>query len=377
MIFSRIYERYLAKQIYLAGLFILLAFVALFVFFDLLNALSDVGQAQYSTMMAVFYVGLQAPIHFYEILPLAALIGSIYVFAQLANHSEFTIFRLAGLSRSRALWSAFKIGIPIVLVTYLVGEFLGPYSAQFAERLKLKALGQTIATGLRSGLWVKDKVTQDGRGNRFVNIRSLQLNGNVNGIDIFEFDNEFRLRSITQATTAEYKTQGKWLLKEVKQTFFHTLENKNVLMPAHKTELKQLAELEITSELTPQILEVLLVSPDRMALIDLFLYVRHLDNNKQDSQRYEIALWKKLVYPLTVLVMMVLALPFAYLHVRESSIGFKVFGGIVLGMSFHLVNSLFSHLGQLKGWFPPLVALSPAAFYLLLALLALYWVERH
>lgn len=377
MIFSRIYERYLAKQIYLAALFILLAFVALFTFFDLLSALGDVGQAQYSAMIAAVYVGLQAPVHFYEILPLAALIGSIYVFAQLANHSEFTIFRLAGLSRSRALWSAVKIGLPIVLVTYLVGEFLGPYSAQFAERLKLKALGHTISTGFRSGLWVKDKVTQSGQGNRFVNIHSLQPNGDISGIDIFEFDEKFHLQSITQASTAEYQTQGKWLLKDIKQTLFYTLNNQNVLMPAHKTQLQQLPTLSIASELTPQILQVLLVSPDRMALIDLFSYVRHLDKNKQDSLRYEIALWKKIVYPLTVLVMMALALPFGYLHVRESSIGFKIFGGIVLGMSFHLVNSLFSHLGQMKGWFPPFVALLPAVCYLLLALLALYWVERH
>lgn len=377
MIFPRIYERYLAKQIYLAALFILLAFVALFAFFDLLNALGDVGQAQYSAMIATLYVGLQTPVHFYEILPLAALIGSIYVFAQLANHSEFTIFRLAGLSRSRALWSAVKIGLPIVLATYLVGEFLGPYSAQFAERLKLKALGHTISTGFRSGLWVKDKVTQSGQGNRFVNIRSLQPNGDINGVDIFEFDEKFHLQSITQASTAEYKTKGKWLLRDIKQTLFYTLNNQNILMPAHKTQLQQLPELTISSELTPQILQVLLVSPDRMALIDLFSYVRHLDHNRQDSQRYEIALWKKIVYPLTVLVMMALALPFAYLHVRASSIGFKIFGGIILGMSFHLVNSLFSHLGQMKGWFPPIVALLPAACYLLLALLALYLVERH
>lgn len=375
--FSSVYERYFAKQIYLTALFILLAFVSLFIFFDLLGTLGDIGQGRYSLLIAIGYALLQGPTHLYEILPLAALIGSIYVFAQLANHSEFTILRVAGLSTGKALRSALKIGIPIVIATYFIGELLGPYAAQLAERIRLQALGQSISTGFRSGIWVKDKITSSGIGNRFINIRNLQPNRDISGIDIFEFDSMFRLQSIIQAQTAQYQSKGLWQLDQVIHTQFHTLQDSTDLVPNHEAKLQRLDNLQIQSELTPKILEVLLVTPDRMALIDLFRYTRHLRSNKQDSQQYEIALWKKGVYPLTVLIMMVLALPFAYLHARGSSIGIKVFGGIMLGMSFQLVNSLFGHVGQINNWSPPLTALLPALLYLFIALASLYWVDRH
>ena len=377
MTITRIYERYFAKQIYISALFILLAFVGLFSFFDLLGAISEIGRGHYSLTIAIAYALLQAPTHFYEILPLAALIGSIYVFAQLANHSEFTILRIGGLSTTKALRSLLKIGLPLVIVTYLIGELLGPYAAQLAERVRLQALEQNISSHFRSGIWVKDKITHSGHGSRFVNARSLGTNGNVNGIDIFEFDPEFRLQTIIQANVAIYRNNGKWLLQQVTQTDFYALENNNALLPTHQTKLQHLPQLEINSELTPQILAVFLVSPDRMALVDLFFYVRHLNKNKQDSQRYSIALWKKLVYPLTIFVMMALALPFAYLHGRAGGIGLKIFGGIMLGMSFQLVNSLFGHVGQLNAWSAPLTALLPTLLYLSLAATALYWVGRH
>ncbi|MNT44659.1 Lipopolysaccharide export system permease protein LptG [compost metagenome] len=131
------------------------------------------------------------------------------------------------------------------------------------------------------------------------------------------------------------------------------------------------------SELTPQILSVLLVTPERMSTLDLFRYIRHLRDNKQDTQRYEIAFWKKVIYPLTLFVMMALALPFAYLHARAGAVGVKVFGGIMLGLSFHLSNTLFSHVGLLHTWPPIISALVPGTLYLMVALLALRWVDRH
>ena len=65
----------------------------------------------------------------------------------------------------------------------------------------------------------------------------------------------------------------------------------------------------------------LLVAPERMSLWTLFSYVQHLRENRQESGRYEIALWNKIVYPFAILVMMVLALPFAYYQQRAGGVG--------------------------------------------------------
>ncbi len=151
----------------------------------------------------------------------------------------------------------------------------------------------------------------------------------------------------------------------------------DALAPDFRGEQTRLPKQDMRSELTPQILSVLMVTPDRMATLDLFQYIRHLRDNKQDTQRYEIALWKKVVYPFTVLVMMALSLPFAYLHARAGAVGLKVFGGIMLGLSFQLVNNLFSHVGLLNTWPAIFTAILPGALYLAVALVALRWVERH
>jgi lipopolysaccharide export system permease protein len=102
-----------------------------------------------------------------------------------------------------------------------------------------------------------------------------------------------------------------------------------------------------------------------------------LNENHQDAQRYNIALWRKLLYPFAVFVMLVLSLPFAYLHTRAGVVGVKVFGGIMLGMSFQLINTLFSHMGTLNTWPAPLTAATPGLIYLVLGLVGLKWVDRH
>jgi lipopolysaccharide export system permease protein len=119
-----------------------------------------------------------------------------------------------------------------------------------------------------------------------------------------------------------------------------------------------------------------MVSPDRMSALSLFSYIRHLQENRQATERYQIAFWKKVTYPLAVVVMMALALPFAYMQTRSGGIGYKVFGGIMLGVGFHFTNSLFSHLGMINTW-PPLLAVSvPSLMALALALALLVWVDR-
>jgi len=145
---------------------------------------------------------------------------------------------------------------------------------------------------------------------------------------------------------------------------------------ALRAQRESLATLDWTSELTPALLGVLAIVPDRMSVVALFQYVRHLRANQQRSDRYEIALWKKVVYPFVIVVMMMLALPFAYLQARAGGIGYKVFVGIMLGVAFHFMNGLFSHLGLLNTWSPWLAAMIPGGVALLLALGMLAWVDR-
>jgi lipopolysaccharide export system permease protein len=185
-------------------------------------------------------------------------------------------------------------------------------------------------------------------------------------VRIFDFDPGYRLRQITVAQRAEYAGKGVWRLVDVAQTSF----------TAQGPRTERRAEAQWRSAVSPDMLDALIVRPERMSAWALYKYTRHLAGNRQKTERYEIALWKKILYPLAALVMMALALPFAYMHARSGMVGFKVFLGIMLGIFFHMLNNLFSHIGLLQNWPPFSAAVMPSAAFLAAAMLMMWWVER-
>jgi len=233
-----------------------------------------------------------------------------------------------------------------------------------------------------SGAWIKDKLRDnDGRGKikngiRYINVGALENNQTIRGFRMYEFDEKYNLLVSRTAETVRFIGEGSWRLNKVTETRFTEKPGESVLDPSFNTEIKRLDTLDIETDVSPQLLGALLIKPDRLSIIDLFNYINHLKENKQDYQRYAISFWKKVIYPFTILVMLALALPFAYLQTRSGAIGYKVFGGIMLGISFQLFNSLFSHLGLLGEW-PALVsAITPAMIYFILALVGIRWVSK-
>jgi lipopolysaccharide export system permease protein len=381
LLFPFIYERYLAKQIYAAFGFILFALVALFLFFDILSELGSV-QGGYTLPIALLHVLLKAPSRISEIIPIAALIGSIYVFAMLASQSEFTILRIAGLDVKRGLIALTKISLPLVILTLVMSEWAGPYAENKSEQIRMKALGATYASQFKTGVWVKDRLRdEDGSGPvrpgvRYVNVGKVDKDNEIRDIRMYEFNDNYNLLSIRSAPSGHFDETGIWVLNDVTETRFKETKQTDPLNPVFSAQTFTHPILTLESEVTPQILSVLLISPEKMSIVSLGRFINHLQENKQDVQRHSIAFWKKVVYPFTIFVMLALALPFAYLKVRAGSVGIKVFGGIMLGMSFQLFNSLFSNVGLLSAWPTFLTALIPPMLYFLLALAALRSVSK-
>ena len=380
-LFPKIYERYFAKQIYVSFGFILFALVALFLFFDVLSELGSVN-AKYTLPLALLHVLLKAPSRMVEIIPIAGLIGSIYVFAMMASQSEFTIFRVAGLDIKRSLLTLGKVSLPIVVFTLLISEVMGPYAESLSERIRMQALGSTFSSQFRSGVWVKDQLRDsDGSGPirpgvRYVNVGTIDQNDQIRQIRMYEFDPNYRLLSIRSAASGRFDNRGIWELNDVSETRFTERRSNDPLDAVYSAQTKVIPKLSLESQVTPQILNVLLISPEKMSIVSLGRFILHLQDNKQDMQRHAIAFWKKVIYPFIIFVMLALALPFAFMKVRAGSVGIKVFGGIMLGMSFQLFNTLFSSIGLLGALPAFLTAIFPPLVYLILAFLSLKWVAR-
>lgn len=388
----KILQRYFAVSILQAVAFVLLAFLALLAFMDLTGELTSVGKNGYGIQHALLYVLILVPGHIYEVMPVAALIGTIYTMAQFASSSEFTIMRASSMSTRMAAGMVFRVGVVLVVITFIFGELIAPRTTPLAEKVRLTARGATISGEFRSGIWTKDIIKSEGLsgkvlGSRFFNVREVRPDGQLFDVKLYEFDTDFRLRSLIIAKRATFQGDSTWRLYDVTENRFTnpallasgsvaSLQN-NFGQETSAIDTVSSATRDLVSEITPKILSVSRRDPERMSANELAVYTRHLQENKQETERFKIAFWKKLIDPLAIFVLMALALPFAYLHTRSGGVSLKIFVGIMIGVSFILLNTLFSHLGMLTTWPAFLTAIAPSALFLLLALGALWWVERH
>ena len=361
-------RRLIYGEVFSAVLFVTLAFLALFSFFDLVDQLPAIGRPGlgegYKIPQAVTYVALLIPSHLYELLPITVLIGTIFVMTRLAQSSEVTILRTSGLGPWRALRTLLVTGVVFVVATFVVGDYLAPWADRTAQLLKARYQGN-ISVG-QTGAWLKEKQTF---GQFAVNVNSLTSEGSLQGVRIFEFDNQGFLVSLTKADTAKFVDAG-WQLEQAQRTEFKARAEPS----QDKLERQTVPSLRWPTEISAEMVSAAVLRPDRMATLDLFQYIRHLDANNQSAERYEIEFWKKVFYPLSCLVMVVLALPFAYLHFRSSGISGYVFGGVMAGISFFFLNNVMGYIGELQHWQPWLTAALPGMIYSLISLTAFGWL---
>jgi lipopolysaccharide export system permease protein len=304
-------------------------------------------------------------------MPIAVLIGAIYALARLAQSSEYTILRTGGLGPGRALALLAGLGVAFGVVTYVIGDHLAPLADREATEVRARATGSGIRVG-RTGAWLRDHAsTADGARSYAINIGSAGSGGALNDLRIFEFDADGRLLARIAAETAQIGGDGTWDLHRVDVTRW------SVGSAAPQATRTQLPQMRWPSTLSAGVVAAAVLPVSNMSTVELFRYIGHLEGNEQAAQAHEIQFWKRALYPFACLVMMGLALPFAYLHGRAGGVSFKVFGGIMLGISFVLINNVAGHLGMLRDWTPWIVAAAPSALYLLMSLAAFSWLVRY
>ena len=354
-------------EIIRAVTFVLVGFLALFLFFDVVDELQNLSRLAsqgYQLQHALIYVALKTPGHVYELLPISVLIGAIFVMARLAQSSEFTILRTGGLEPWMALSSLLKLGLIFVGLTFFFGDYAAPWAERQAQQIKAPYQGQ-LTLG-QTGAWLREK---QGTQQFAVNVRRFDGIDQMEEVRIHAFNERGQLLAITHAQKAQIQS-GQWQLQQV--------DHKSILGPSPQ-QAAQLSAVKLGTKVWPtgisaDMVAAALLSPDRMSTWELFGYMRHLSVNNQNAQRYEIEFWRKVFYPLSCLVMLVLALPFAYLHFRSGQIAGHVFGGVLAGISFALLNNVFSFIGNLQNWQPLLTSAAPALLYSAVSLAAFWWM---
>lgn len=373
----RTVRRLLYKDIVGSVTLVLMAFLSLVYFNDFVDELDRMSRIGVGAGKAALLAAMEIPGNFYTLFPIAVLIGAIVALARLAQSSEFTILRTGGLGPARALGLLARLAAVFAVMTFAVGDYVAP---EFERRSdELRSSFSRDANPAKRGAWLKDHQRVDGQDRSYsVRVGRVGSKGELEDVRIFEFDTEGRQMSRTEATHAEVDAQGLWHLRGVKRTVWNpAAAAQATTVGAVVVSEQQMDELDWQSSLHAGVIAAAVLPAMSMSTVELYRYTRHLSAQEQSAQAHNIQFWRKALYPFACFVMVALALPFAYLHGRSGGISIKVFGGIMLGISFVLLNNVAGHLGLLKNWTPWVVAATPSLLYLGLSMAAFTWLVRY
>jgi lipopolysaccharide export system permease protein len=350
-------SRYIAGEVVKGSLIAVLILLALLNFFTFADELGDLGRGNYGLASIVQYLILTSPRNFYELMPSAALVGSLVTLGALANHRELVAMQAAGASRVRIIAAVLAGGMLLVLISIGIGEYIAPVAERAAHTLKATALQKQIASRTRYGFWVRD-------GNVFINIRQIERPESLGDINIFRLDETQKLDSATHADKAVY--DGKqWRLDNILESRF--------LDDGIVTEQKPYADW--SSVLAPNLLNAFVISPENLSAIELARYINYLKENGQQSSYVELAFWGRIVNPAVTLVMLLVAAPFVLPVRREVGIGQRIVVGVIIGLGFYLFDRTFGHLGLIYEMNPVFAAFFPTLLALTGALVAIFRIR--
>jgi len=280
---------------------------------------------------------------------MSALIGGLIGIGMLASNSELVVMQAAGLSRLDIIKSVMKTAILLIIVSMAVGEWLAPTGEATAREIRAQAISGGSLISSKNGVWAKD-------GDYFVNIGEVLEQGQLKKVQIYRFNEQLKLDSWLSADSAIYQ-DNVWLLSKVV----------NTQLSKEKITTTNIEQQKWKSSLTPEKLGVVTVTPESLSVRGLIDYLDYLEANEQDPSRYQLAFWRKLMQPITVAVMLLVALSFIFGPLRSVSMGARIMMGVVTGILFFVCNEVLGSL-SLVYQFPPLIgAISPSILFVSVA----------
>lgn len=340
-------DRYIARQVIVPGVLILFLLSCLRALFTLLDELGSLGNGTYQLSDALLFVGLMLPSYIIEFFPMSALIGALAGLGNMAAASELTVLRGAGMTTWRIAGSTIKASLILMIVILIVGEGIAPSSSKAAQQLRTSAISGGDLSFSRTGLWAK-------REGEIIQIGNVLSDGQLRDITLFEISPDNKLATLLKADAAS-NNNGTWMLTGVIETRF--LENKvETVKQESRVWLSPLAQSQI---------ETLTLEPDNLNLLGIIDYLDYLHQNGLEAGEFELALWRKLLQPLAIAVMMFLAASFVFGPMRNVSMGARVLSGVLLGFAFYLANQSFGPISLVFNTWPVFGAITPLLIFTL------------
>ncbi len=341
----KVLDRYIIKEVLKGSSLASLILLSLLNFLTFTDELGDLGQGDYGLAAIAEYLALTSPSNLYELIPSAALLGSLVMLGGLANNRELVAMQAAGASKARVIGSVLQAGVVLAVCSAVLSEVIAPETERAAHIFKSTSQKKQVTLHTKYGFWLRD-------GNIYINIRQIQKREELGDISIYELDENRLLKVATHAEKAVY-SRDKWQLYTIHSTRF---EPGRVVSETKARE-------DWSSILDPDLLNVIVVSPENLAAYDLAKYMMYLRENGQKSQAVELAFWSRLMSPVVTQVMLLTALPFVLSVRRNANTGQRIVIGATLGLGFYLFDKLFGHLGLIYEMNPLFAASFPTILF--------------
>ncbi len=350
---NEILSKYLLRTILSSTALVLAVLLALAGLFEIIGELDDVRN-DYQTPQALLYAALRLPNLAFEFLPLAALIGALLGLGALASNSEIIVMRAAGLSVKRLAVMVGFSGAVLLVMTGLLGEFIGPPLDYYARNMRTEARAGQEDDRLGNETWVRD-------GDTFLHLERVSSEFEFGNLIGFRFDENGNLASILRAENAGIDDSDAWILENIRETLF---ENDRVMV-AEAT--RTMEPFEVSADM----LGSAIAKSSSLSARGLLSYIDYLKRNNLDARVYETELWYRTSRTAAVMLMPILALAFVFGSLRTGGAGGRLLIGVVIGLAYYLSSEMLANSGQVFNLNPAVIAWLPTAVLAFVTFVAL------
>jgi len=316
-------DRYILRAILGSVAMVLAVLLMLGALFLFIGEQDDIGTGSFTAMTAFYYVLLNLPQQAWEMLPIAALIGSLLGLGTLARGSELTVIRATGVSIGRIAGAALLAAVLLVALEVALGEYLAPPLQQVAKQQKAFSKFTNVSFGGGGGAWVRD-------GNLILNVERQSSASQFGGMLVFELAPDHSLRAIGHAVRATAGTNRMWLLGDYTESRF--TQDRVLTRP--------LGERAMESNVTAGFLGMAVTDPRQLQLAELWGLIQYFEANRLDASTYVFAFWSRIARTVAIVFAVLLAIPFVLGSMRSSGAGARTMVGLLIGVTLFILQRL-------------------------------------
>ena len=349
----KIKDRYIANTLLTYSIVVLLVWLSIYSFFNFLAELNSVGIVNYTILEAFKYIVLQLPEVAYDQVSPVILLGCVLGMGHLATTGQLIILRASGISILKITWLTLKNAIIFLIFLTLIGELVAPTLTTYAENERSNALGQNSLSSSQDGFWIRD-------GDNFINVENNVDGSLFNGITVIEVNKSNKIERVVESKSAIFDGQN----INMDSTNIFSINSTNLF---DDIALKERNLYKKRVAFDQDLIDSLEKEPKDLTTFTILKQIQFLTDNKLRAEVFEVELYKRLVKPITLIAMILLAMLFIFGSTRDATLGRKIFFGVAIGLSFELISRIGGALALSFDFSPLLSTFVPAIAIMIIA----------